>query len=140
MLLTVDELATLDTVVKCDAVISQIAKAIETAEYSGIVLEKRANGMIERRANLEAAKVSGEAEIASYNSILPSLVVGSKLHIEMTDRLTLAENRLDSNAIALRKSSIAAEKLALVEKDLADTKVVELTALLNQVQAKKDSL
>jgi hypothetical protein len=140
MLLTVDELAALDTVAKCEAVIAQVVKSIENAEYSSIVLEKRANGMIERRANLEAAKVSGEAEIASYNSILPSLVVGSKLHTEMTDRLTLAENKLDSNAIALRKSSIAAEKLALVEKDLADTKVVELTALLNQVQTKRDSL
>jgi hypothetical protein len=140
MLLTVDELATLDTVAKCEAVIEQVVKSIENAEYSSIVLDKRANGMIERRANLEAAKVSGEAEIASYNGILPSLAVGSKLHIEMTDRLTLAENRLDSNAIALRKSSIAAEKLALVEKDLADTKVVELTALLNQVQSKRDSI
>jgi hypothetical protein len=140
MLLTVDELATLDTVAKCEAVIAQVVKSIENAEYSSIVLGKRANGMIERRANLEAAKVSGEAEIASYNSILPSLAVGSKLHTEMTDRLTLAENRLDSNAIALRKSSIAAEKLALVEKDLADTKVVELTALRDQVQTKRDSI
>lgn len=114
-----------------DAILQEIALKTDDLIYKKMGAERAIDAANLRKTSLEASVAALTAEVASYNTALTTLTVGSPIHDEFTERLRVSNYRLGTAQIQLEKVSVEAKAIKAIELD----GILALEAIYTQMQA-----
>ncbi|WP_154657261.1 hypothetical protein [Hugenholtzia roseola] len=135
-----DIVALYTTVEECDAGEAAIVEALNEANFQLLSLARRSARAIEISTQVEADLEAAQTTADSYNSIIPTLPVGSPVRKQLEDELV----KLNFKVFNLNKraESIGSTVLMIfsIRKQALDTEIARYTAVQAAIVAKRATI